>query len=80
MFAVEYYNTFDNTSTYNIFTKLKLAQAFCDKTVWNKNYFPLYIFKADFNKERIYRENEEWNYEDCSDTILKYYNFRIELR
>lgn len=81
MFGVEHYNAVDNTSTYEIFSTLENAQKFCaDKSKWNKKYFPLYIFKADFNTERIYQEDDEmWNYDDFSDTILKYYDFKIEI-
>ena len=46
-------------------------------TIVMRDSFPLFIFKADFNSTLIYQdENENWNYDDFSDTILKYHSFR----
>ena len=74
MYAVEHYYT-DDRSTYEIFETLSEAENFClDKNNWDKNHFPLFIFKADFNSELIYQEeNGNWNYDDFSDTILANY-------
>ena len=80
MYAVEHYYT-DDRSTYEIFETLSEAENFClDKNNWDKNHFPLFIFKADFNSELIYQEeNGNWNYDDFYDTILKYHSFRKTL-
>lgn len=74
MYAVEHYYT-DDRRTYDIFETLCEAESFTsDKNNWDKNHFPLFIFKADFNLELIYQEdNGNWNYEDFSDTILGNY-------
>lgn len=83
MFGVEYYYAKDNHSTYDIFPTLAEAKSFCNnQNLWNENNYPLYIFKADFNSERIFQENDldgQWNYEDVSNTILNYHDFFIEM-
>ncbi len=82
MFAVEHYYVSDDCSTYEIFETLENAKEFCEnKSNWNDDHFPLYIFKADFNLDRIYfDENGFWNYDDFSDTIIKYYSdFKITI-
>ncbi|WP_333851906.1 hypothetical protein [Epilithonimonas sp.] len=78
MYAVEHYYSNDERSTYEIFETLNEAESFCsDKNNWNENHFPLFIFKADFNSDLIYQdENRNWNYDDFSGTILKYHSFR----
>jgi hypothetical protein len=80
MFAVEHYYT-DDRRTYDIFETLDEAENFTsEKSNWNKNHFPLFIFKADFNMELIYQDEKgNWNYEDFSNTILKYHSFRKNL-
>jgi len=77
MYGVEHYYAEDDASTYEIFETLEQAEEFCinDKN-WNKNHFPLFIFKADFNTNCIYKEEDgEWNYEDYADTIIRYHSF-----
>lgn len=67
MFAVEFYNCLPNdveSSTYNIYPTIQEAKTFASQM------FVLYIFMADFNVNRIYKEESgEWNYEDLSDTL-----------
>lgn len=84
MFGVEHYYAKDNCSTYEIFPTLAEAKSFCDEQIlWSENNYPLYIFKADFNSEHIFQEDDDlnwqWNYDDVCDTILTYHDFRIEL-
>jgi len=81
MYAVEHYYKSDERSTHEIFETLNDAEFFCSHNKnWNENHFPLFIFKADFNTELIYQEeNGIWNYEDFENTILKYYSFRKTL-
>jgi hypothetical protein len=82
MFGVEYYSALEDASTYEIFPTLQEAKSFCDdQTLWTEHYFPLYIFEAQFNSNRIYREPDLgcWNYEDNHDTILKYGRIFIEI-
>lgn len=81
MYAVEHYYKSEERSTHEIFETLNEAELFSlDENRWSKNHFPLFIFKADFNSELIYREkNGVWNYEDFSDTILRYYSFQKTL-
>lgn len=80
MYGVEHYYT-DDRRTYDIFETLNEAEIFTsDKNNWDKNHFPLFIFKADFNLDLIYQEeNSNWNYDDFSDTIIKYHSFRKNL-
>ena len=64
MFGVEYYTEPDHDhSTYEIFPTLEKALKF------GKKRDVLYIFRADFNTERIFIEDGSWNYEDKSDTF-----------
>ncbi len=88
MYAVEHYYINDLSSTFEIFESFKDAQYFCDiDSNWNENHFPLYIFKAKFNCERIFMEDDGiWNYDDYSDTfnpntfkVLKEYNTKKNL-
>lgn len=74
MYAVEHYYT-DDCRTYDIFETLDDAENFTsEESNWDKNHFPLFIFKADYNIDLIYQEeNGNWNYEDFSDTILGNY-------
>ncbi len=59
LFAIEYETDF-NSTTYEIFDTLKEAKKFADDCD-----VPLYIFKADFSKNSIYREKDgHWNYDD----------------
>jgi len=80
MYAVEHYCSVDDSSTYEIFETLNEAQFFSEKDIWNIDNYPLYIFKAKFNCERIYLENSEWNYDDCIDTIIEYLDYYKELK
>ena len=65
MYGVEYYNALPDIegSTFEIFETIKEAKAFALEVA------VLYIFMADFNKERLYQEDGHWNYEDFSDTF-----------
>lgn len=66
MWAVEHAHTEDDDHrTFDIFPSLALAQKFI--TELHSSYRPLYIFVADFNKERIYRDAGSWNYDDFGD-------------
>lgn len=80
MFGAEHCNLATENSTYEIFTTFEQAQNFCNNPKnWNENTFPLCIFKADFNVDRVYQEDGMWNYDDFSDTILKYHDFKLEI-
>lgn len=70
MFGVEHcYN--DGSSTYEIFETLNESKTFCENVEnWSDVNQPLFIFKADFNVNLIFRENNSWNYDDFGDTIL----------
>lgn len=71
MYAVERFDVMDTHSTYEIFPSLKDALDFAENLkTWKGVHIPLYIFRAYFNKDRIYFEDTSWNYEDFSDTIL----------
>lgn len=71
MYAVERFDVMDTHSTYEIFPSLKDALNFAEELKnWKGVHIPLYIFRAYFNKDRIYFEDRGWNYEDFSDTIL----------
>lgn len=68
MFAVEYQSA-DGGQTFDIFSSLKKASDFVEKIpLLGKEYKPLFLFKADFNLERIFKDNGCWNYDDYSDT------------
>lgn len=69
MYGLEY-KSYDGACTFDIFENYKDAEKEAEKTkTLGYQYYPLYIFKADFNLKRIYREENSWNYEDCSDTF-----------
>lgn len=71
MYAVERLDVMDNHSTYEIFSSLKTALDFANELkTWKGVHIPLYLFRAYFNKDRIYFEDGGWNYEDFSDTIF----------
>lgn len=73
MFAVEHCYD-DGASTYEIFETLNEAEVFCEtKNNWSKVNQPLFIFKANFNIEHLYKEDGGWNYDDFSNTILNDY-------
>lgn len=73
MFGVEHCYE-DGSSTYELFETFDKAQLFCENEKnWNSLNQPLYIFKADFNTELIFKEKDVWNYDDFSDTILGNY-------
>ena len=79
MYGVERLEVIENHSTYEIFSSLKDALAFAEELkVWKGVYIPLYIFRAYFNKERIYFEGRSWYYEDFSDTIVSTTEILIE--
>ena len=63
MYAVEYKT--DNSSSYEIFENYKDALSFA-----NSNANSIFLFTADFNKERIYLDGGTWNYDDFSDTFI----------
>jgi len=77
MIAVEYYDdgttTKDNEEdahrTFEIFSKLEDAWEFARN---NKKFF-YSMWIADFNVNRIFIEDESWNYEDCSDLYSEIY-------
>lgn len=79
MYAVERFDVMDNYSTYEIFASLKDAVGFAEGLKsWDGVHIPLYIFRANFNKDRIYSEKKCWHYEDFSDTILSPTEILIE--
>ena len=83
MFGVEHYYASEDSSTYEIFPTLSEAETFCaDNSFWSDGHYPLFIFKAEFNRDRIFREKEprgRWNYDDYSDTIVEYEDFFVEI-
>ena len=73
MFGVEHYYKGDDASTYDIFQTIETAQEFVNNSaLWNDDHYPLFIFKALFNLEHVYYDddNEVWSYDDHSDTII----------
>jgi hypothetical protein len=78
-YAVEHYYAEETTSTYEIFRCLQSAKDFCKKENWSKVHYPIYIFQANFNDERVYMEDGEWNYDDYGDTIINYMEYYEEL-
>ncbi len=71
-YGVEYKSGNDG-QTYDIFTKLKQARLFCKNILkYGEEYKLLYIFKAEFNQQNVYRENNKWNYDDSMNTIVRY--------
>lgn len=81
MYALEY-KSYDGNRTFDIFETIKDAKKYAEKIItFGYQYAPLYIFKTDFNFNRIYKESDVWNYEDYSDIfnfdeikILKHYD------
>lgn len=74
MYGVEHCYIDNGRSTYEIFNSLEKAKEFVKNNQnWTENNKPLFIFKAMFNKELIYRQGKEWNYDDFSDTIISDY-------
>lgn len=74
MYGVEHQYQFDETSTFEIFETLDEANSFLSENLWDKNHKPLFIFKADFNKDLIFKESDgKWNYEDYNNLILGKY-------
>ena len=63
MYGVEYKT--DSSSSYDIFETYDDALAFA-----NSNENSMFLFVADFNKYRIYQEDDVWNYEDFADTFI----------
>lgn len=63
MYAVEYKT--GSGSTYEIFENYDGALGFA-----NSNENAMFLFTADFSKERIYLDGETWNYDDFSDTFI----------
>ena len=63
MYAVEYKT--DSSSTYEIFENYEYALAFA-----NSNENSMFLFVADFNKDRIYLDCGTWNYDDFADTFI----------
>lgn len=83
MFGVEHYYASEDSSTYEIFPTLPEAKSFCaEQSLWSEGHYPLYIFKAKFNPERIFQEDDlggQWNYEDYMDTIIEYDDLFVEI-
>ena len=67
MYGVEYKT--DSSSTYEIFENYEDALAFA-----NSNENAMFLFTAEFNKDRIYLDiyldNISWNYDDFADTFI----------
>ena len=70
MYAVEY-ESVNGGQTFDIFGKRAEAlKCFEQISQYGGEYKPLYIFRALFNKELIYKEKTgQWNYEDLSGLI-----------
>jgi len=67
MYAVEY--TTDGSSSYDIFETYDDALKFA-----NSNDNSIFLFEADFNVDRIYKDSDNnWNYNDSSDTYSNYH-------
>lgn len=79
MYGVEHFYAHEDSSTFEIFSTLMEALSYCaEPSLWTEDHYPLYVFKAKFNPERIFQEDDlggRWNYEDSNDTITKYDNF-----
>ena len=68
MFAVEYQSA-DGGQTFDIFSSLEEVTNFVEKiSSLGKEYKPLFLFKANFNLKRIFKDSDCWNYDDYSDT------------
>lgn len=75
MYAVEHAYS-DGRQTYDIFPTQEAAAAYCGNTAnWSETHKPLFMFKADFNADLIYFDEQlnGWNYEDFADTIIGNY-------
>ena len=75
MYAVEHAYS-DGRQTYDIFLTKEAAIAFCGNAAnWTETHKPLFMFKADFNADLIYFDEQlnGWNYEDFADTIIGNY-------
>ena len=69
MYALEY-KSFDGGITFDIFETYKKAKIFAGKiSKYGHQYWPLFIFRAKFNNNRIFKEDDNWNYDDFSDTF-----------
>lgn len=75
MYGVEHYYPSDNSSTYELFETLMEAEKFCLKQNWTKDNYPIFIFQAKFNRERIFLDDGQWNYDDFGDSILEYMDY-----
>ena len=74
MYGIEHAYS-DGRQTYEIFSTSKEAEVFLQNdNIWNENHIPLFIFKADFNTDLLYKEdNKHWNYDDFSNAIVGNY-------
>lgn len=72
MYGVEHCNYNSGRSTYEIFENKNEAENFSNTVSnWKEDNFPLFIFKATFNQNLVFKEkNGDWNYDDFSNTIL----------
>ncbi len=82
MYGVERFNVLQDYRTTEIFPRLKTALEYSRKLKEDDGvHIPLFIFAAIYNGDRIYRDTQSglqvWNYDDYSDTILKYLPFEI---
>lgn len=69
MYALEY-KSYDGSYAFDIFKSFNGAKKHALKiNSLGFLYKSLFIFKAEFNPIRIYIENNEWNYDDCMDTL-----------
>lgn len=68
-YAVEYECPVDGGGNYDIFSSLEEAESFFNTLTEQNNLIPIQIFSAMFNMERVYREDNRWNYDDYSDTF-----------
>lgn len=75
MYGVEHKYLDDDSSTFEIFETLDDALSFSlNQDIWSKKHKPTSIFKAGFNKELIFKNNDnQWNYDDYADLILGNY-------
>jgi hypothetical protein len=76
MYAIEY-KSYDGSCTFDIFETCDKAEKHAQKiNSFGFLYKPLFIFKAKFNPRRIYKEDNEWNYNDSMD-IFNYDTLEI---
>ncbi len=74
MYGVEHYYYSDDSSTYEIFESIEDAYNYCNSSKWTDDNIPMFIFKAIFNLDLIYKEEDGiWNYDDYVDTIVGNY-------